>query len=362
MKTIQQLIDSCSISLNSLKDLLPIEQYKRRLSEIDELVTYGDLWSDPKSATKLMKERQRLFSLINSFNDFMEKYSFYKECYDLMPGDTSELIAELSELEVNLSSFEFNQMMCGPDDDNPAIFTITAGSGGLEAANWTSMLLRMYLRYLSNNKLTTEILYMKESDEHSDICIDSVSIRVEGPYAYGLLKGESGIHRLIRNSPFNSGDARHTSFAAVSVLPDIEDTIDIKIDEKDIDIIAQTAGGAGGQNQNRRHSAIRLRHLPTGINILVRTERDFHRNKATAFKMLKARLYDLELKKQNEDKQEILSQQSEAAFGHQIRTYTVTPYSLVKDHRTDYETSQINSVLDGDIQGFISSYLKFNSK
>jgi peptide chain release factor 2 len=219
----------------------------------------------------------------------------------------------------------------------------------------------MYVRFADSQGFKIEILDEKPSEEHSSICTDSVSLRIEGPYAFGYFKSESGVHRLIRNSPFNAGDARQTSFAAVQVSPDIEDTIDIRVEEKDVEITAQTSGGPGGQNQNKVSSAIRLKHIPTGINIFVRTERDQLSNKKTAFKMLKAKLYDIELKKKQSQKDKLVAAMSDISFGHQIRTVTLTPYTLVKDHRTDFETSDAQGVLDGDIKDFMLAYLQHSA-
>jgi peptide chain release factor 2 len=265
-----------------------------------------------------------------------------------------EVDDELKAQEKGLRRLELEMMLGGEDDNKNAIVTIHAGAGGTEAQDWTEILLRMYLRFAERRGFKTEMYDMLPGDEAG---VKSATFAANGPYAYGYLKAESGIHRLVRISPFDASGRRHTSFAAVFVYPEADDNIEIDIQEKDLRIDTFRASGAGGQHVNKTSSAIRITHIPTNIVVSMQNERSQHRNRELALKVLKSRLYELEKNKRQEKTQEVLDTQKDIAWGSQIRSYVLQPYRMIKDHRTKHEEGNVEAVLDGDLDPFIESYL-----
>jgi peptide chain release factor 2 len=270
-----------------------------------------------------------------------------------------EIIQKLKSLSEELDRYETRRILSGRLDHNNAILDIHAGAGGTEAQDWVQMLLRMYLRYSDRNKFDSQIIDMLNGDEAG---IKSVTLAIEGPYAYGLLNTEAGIHRLVRISPFDSQNRRHTSFASVFVTPEADDDIVIEVNDKDLRVDTFRASGAGGQHVNKTSSAVRLTHLPTGIVVQCQNERSQHRNKELAMKVLKARLYQLEEDKKAKEIKKLHDNKMDIAWGSQIRSYILQPYRLIKDHRTGYESGNVDSVLDGDLDAFIKAALSWKAE
>ena len=273
-------------------------------------------------------------------------------------SEDEEALAEVREmlpaLENSVGRMEFARMLSGEHDANNAIVSINAGAGGTEAQDWAEILLRMYLRYCERKGFKTEITEYQPGDEAGT---KGVTITVSGDYAFGYLKAEKGIHRLVRISPFDSNARRHTSFCSVFVFPELSDDVDIEVLDKDLKVDTYRASGAGGQHVNKTDSAIRITHLPSGIVVSCQSQRSQHKNRSTAMKQLKARLYELEMEKKESEAEELGGEKKDIAWGSQIRSYVLHPYRMVKDHRTDFESGNTDAVLDGNLDGFIEAYL-----
>ncbi len=330
-----------------------------RLSELEALLADGDLWNDAERAQSLLKEQKELEGKRDKLAVPEKLVVDAAELIEIaeMEGDQSvqpDIAGVLDEAERMLDQMEFQRMLSGERDNAPAIITINAGAGGTESQDWAQMLLRMYLRYCERQGFRIEELDRQDAE---DAGIKSVTLEVTGEYAYGLLKSESGVHRLVRISPFDSNARRQTSFAAVFVYPDIEEDIAIEVKESDLKVDTFRASGAGGQHVNKVSSAVRMTHIPTGIVVACQAERSQHKNRDKALKMLKARLYDLEMQARTADKQAIEDAKQDISFGSQIRNYVMHPYQLVKDLRTEHETSNVQAVMDGELDAFIKAFL-----
>ena len=320
-------------------------------------------WDNPEAAQKVVAELSVLKSIIEpveqavaAVRDLGELFELAAEEDDAATLDTLE--NDLKELSQQCDRIEIAGMLNGPDDTRDCFFSIHAGAGGTESCDWAQMLLRMYTRYFETVRFKYEQMDLTPGEEAG---IRSVTLRVSGPFAFGKLSCETGVHRLVRISPFDAQSRRHTSFAAVDVIPE-HDEVDVEVNEDELRIDTYRASGAGGQHVNKVSSAVRITHIPTGIVVQCQNDRSQHKNRAEAMKMLKARLYMLEKQKRDEEISKLYSSKGEIAWGNQIRSYVLQPYQMVKDHRTDHQTGNVDAVLDGAIEPFIESYLKFRSQ
>nr|WP_218056120.1 peptide chain release factor 2 [Gilliamella apicola] len=332
---------------------------KERLEEVNAELEQAEVWADPEKAQALGKERVALDEIISTINSLTQGLDDVEGLLELAieaeDQDTfDETNLELAQLEKKLARLEFRRMFSGDYDSADCYLDIQSGSGGTEAQDWAHMLLRMYLRWAESKGFTTEVMEVSDGDVAG---IKSATIKVSGDYAYGWLRTETGVHRLVRKSPFDSGNRRHTSFASVFVYPEIDDNIDIDINPADLRIDVYRASGAGGQHVNKTESAVRITHIPTGIVTQCQNNRSQHSNKDQAMKQLKAKLYELEMQKKNAEKQQMEENKSDIGWGSQIRSYVLDD-SRIKDLRTGVETRNTQAVLDGDLDQFIEESLK----
>jgi peptide chain release factor 2 len=352
-----ELLKNIKIKMQNITGVVEPEKIKTCLQEIDELENNQDFWNDATYAAKIQKEKTQLqrkldkYSLANdAVYDTIDLYDMAKEEND--EESIEALFDDAPALEEQIRSMEIEVLLSGESDANNAILSIHPGAGGTESQDWAEMLLRMYKSWADKRGFSVEILDYQKGEEAG---IKDVSIIVKGENAYGYLKVENGIHRLVRISPFDSNAKRHTSFSSVMVSPEVDDDINIVIEDKDIRVDTYRASGSGGQHVNKTESAIRLTHIETGVVVQCQNDRSQHKNKATAMKMLKSRLYELELEAQKAEKNGVAK--SEIGWGHQIRSYVMQPYQQVKDTRSNEAYSNVTAILDGDIDKMIEGVL-----
>ncbi|MGP1959813.1 MAG: peptide chain release factor 2 [Arsenophonus sp. NC-TX2-MAG3] len=352
---IQDLFERAKI----LMGIFNYDNKKERLEEINIQLEQPDVWNEPERAQELGKERSSLEAIVKTINALIQDFDDISGLLDLaIEVDDEEtfyeVIAELAQLEKKLGQLEFRCMFPGQNDSANCYLDLQAGSGGTEAQDWASMLMRMYLLWAESKGFKTEIIEVSDGDVAG---LKSATIKIIGEYAFGWLRTETGVHRLVRKSPFNSGGRRHTSFSSAFIYPEMDDNIDIQINPTDLRIDVYRASGAGGQHVNKTESAVRITHMPTGIVTQCQNGRSQHKNKDQALKQLKAKLYELEMQKKNIDKQALEENKSDIGWGRQIRSYVLDD-SRIKDLRTGVENRNTQAVLDGDLDKFIEASLK----
>lgn len=343
--------------MTSCGGFFDIESKREQLHRLEQIIAQPDFWNDQARARHLLAERSRLQADIEWVERTERMVGDIDVLFELASEDEtllSELRQTVAQLQTELADAEVRSMLSGEMDRSNAIVTIKPGAGGTDAQDWAEMLLRMYLRWAEKAGYKTELLDQQPGQEAG---IKSATFRVEGDYAYGYLKAEAGVHRLVRLSPFNIAQSRETSFASVFVTPEVADDVQIDINEADLKIDTFRSSGAGGQHVNKTESAVRITHVPTGIVVSCQNQRSQHQNREVAMRVLRSRLYELEMEKRAAEKEKLESTKRDISFGSQIRSYVLHPYKLVKDVRTKYETSDVEGVLDGDLDGFIREYL-----
>ena len=340
--------------------LFDLASKEKKIEENNALMNAEDFWNDQKKAQKIIRETNSLKTLVETHRSLTKAMDDLAESVNELGASFDEEMNELvqdeyAETMKKFDAFEIQVLLSGPYDDHAAILEIHPGAGGTEAMDWAGMLYRMYTRWCERRGFKINVLDYQDGEEAG---IKSCSIQITGPNAYGYLKAENGVHRLVRISSFDANARRHTSFASVEVIPEFEDDLDIEIDEKDLEIIAMRSSGAGGQHINKTDSAVRMTHKPTGITVFCQTQRSQIQNREYCMNMLKSKLLQIKIREQEQRMKDIKGEVKANEWGSQIRSYVFCPYTMVKDLRTGYEVGNIQSVMDGDLDGFIDSYLR----
>ena len=361
LEEIVKQIEDYKKRITNISDSLGVPKLITKLGELEKLTLNEDFWSNAEESSKVLSNITDIKKKLSSYNSAKDHIETISDMLELVMHEKdeefeNEIYASIKDLEKEIDSLEISTLLSDKYDENNAILTIHPGAGGTEAQDWAEMLYRMYTRWANNNNFKLEELDYLDGEEAG---LKSVSFLVSGKYAYGYLKGEHGVHRLVRISPFDSGGRRHTSFASVEVLPELKDDNSVQINPEDIKMDVYRASGAGGQHVNKTSSAVRLTHIPTGIVVSSQTQRSQFQNKDNAMKMLKAKLLALKEQNNKETVNDLKGIQLDIAWGSQIRSYVFCPYTLVKDHRTNFEVGDVQSVMDGNLNGFIFAYLKY---
>ncbi len=354
---------ACATALASFGGGFDLDGLRARFEEVEAECARPDLWEDRENAEKVGREKNRLEREIQFYGDLngaLEDAGVLLELADEVDDEQArhEAVAKFDEVETALADAELRQLLGGDHDTSNAILSVNSGAGGTDACDWAEMLMRMYLRWAERKGFKVAILDVQYADEAG---IRSATLEIAGDYAYGYLNSEQGVHRLVRISPFDSQKRRHTAFASVTAVPEVDDEIEVEIDDKELRVDTYRSSGAGGQHVNKTDSAIRITHLPTGTVVQCQNERSQHKNRATAMKVLRAQLFERERRAQEEKIAELTGEKREIGFGSQIRSYTLHPQQRVKDHRSDCETSNVGAVLDGDLDQLIHATLLFQS-
>ncbi|WP_114746490.1 peptide chain release factor 2 [Falsibacillus pallidus] len=360
LSEIRSELEKTARVLADFRGSLDLENKEARIAELDEVMLQPDFWNDQQQAQGVINESNGLKDLVNEYNDMVETQENLELTYELVkeeddPELQEELESEMKDLVNRLNDYELQLLLSEEYDKNNAILELHPGAGGTESQDWGSMLLRMYTRWAEKKGFKVETMDYLPGDEAG---IKSVTLLIKGHNAYGYLKAEKGVHRLVRISPFDSSGRRHTSFVSCEVMPEFDNEIEIDIRTEDLKIDTYRASGAGGQHINTTDSAVRITHTPTGVVVTCQSERSQIKNRDAAMKMLKAKLYQREIEQQEKELLEIRGEQKEIGWGSQIRSYVFHPYSMVKDHRTNTESGNVQGVMDGDLDNFINAYLR----